>query len=159
MCSTARLWHISGILHWSQNSMELFFRKRSRCAHGDPNNISCVNASWSALIPWDIYRGLWRDESCCAGSRHPIFSGWFMAFPTTSKDERKLEKTPWRWLLWVYKRQISVGRQLVVSFLRKITEACGCVVLSGFISPQRAALSDNLCYKGMHLQNAVERDH
>ena len=33
----------------------------------------------------------------------------------------------------MYKWQLGVRKPLVVSFLRKITEARGCVVLSGFI--------------------------
>lgn len=105
---------------------------------------------WSSVTNIEVFR---TEESCCQDSRYPSPSRLFMALPTTCEHERE-EKHFWGDFS-VYKRQISVRRQLAVSFLWKIIWDVCCVVLFGFISLQRTAQSNNLCYKGMHLQKEL----
>lgn len=118
-----------------------FLKKHSRLSHGNPNNTSCVlsaDPSWSPEIN--------TVKECDYNSMQPA-KRWVLLwglldthhFPVDLWRSLRLLRVKGNWKnhlrgdCCVYKWQLGVRRQLVLSFLLWISKACGCVVLSGFI--------------------------
>lgn len=107
------------------------------CSWESQQYVLCI-ASWSLFIPWDKYSqsetttqvDLW-GESCWEVFLTPAI--FLLIYDLRLLRVKANWKNHLRGDCCVYKWQLCVMRQLVLSFLRLISKACGCVVLSGFI--------------------------